>query len=184
MATDRTLSIDLRPLPAGWLTLALAGVLAVAGIVHGALTADHMTQSTPIGLGFLAASASQLGFAALVLVRPTRILYIAVIAVTAVLIGLYVSNVVIGLPLHATASHATLEPTADDEHATAAANHHGAQSSDRHEAGAHAVHAETTGSPEPADAMGLGTQVAQLAAIGLALTLLRRSPSSWSRTTA
>lgn len=186
MATDRTLSIDLRRVPAGWLTLALAGALALAGIAHGALTADHMTQSTPIGLGFLAASATQLGLAALVLVRPMRILYVAVIAVTSVLIGLYVANVVVGLPLHGTTSHAPVASAVDHEHATGAGDHHDAASSDPDEAGGHAVHAATTGSPEPVDAIGLGTQAAQLAAIGLALALLRRSATprttSWPPT--
>ena len=184
MIGRRAMGSDRQQMPARWPTLALAGALVLAGIVHGALTAGHLAQSPLYGFGFLAAGASQLGFASIVLVRPTRAVYIALIAVTTVLIALYAANVVVGLPLHAPASHHGVATAVDHGHGAQAGGHDGHVTGETDDANLRTVDAVTLGTREPVDAVGLGTQVAQLAAIGLALSLLRRSGSSPSLTSA
>lgn len=165
-----------RQAQGGLLKLALAGVLGFAALVHGIVTPDHLAESPLVGLGFLAAGGSQLGFASLVLVRPSRVMYIALISVTTILIGLYVANVVIGLPLHAAATRPEAALIADHGYGTRPGQDHGHAAITGHADG-HPLDAATHLTPEPVDALGLATQVAQLAAIVLALTLLRRSAS-------
>src|SRR5688572_13843655 len=96
--TTHTLS---RSATVPWqLTLALAFALAVAGSIHWLLTPEHMQISAVFGAGFLAAGIAQLGMAATAVLRPSRLLYASIIAVTLGLSGLYAYNVVVGLPFH------------------------------------------------------------------------------------
>lgn len=189
----------LQSLPVGWLNGGLAAALALAGLIHLALTPDHMAESTLFGLGFLAAGAMQLGLATLAVTRPTRLLHATVITVMVVLIGLYVANVAIGLPLHATA-HATHAPAVDesrDHEASADASEQGGAHADAAAHGEHvrgiephrneATHASggiLRGAGEPVDGFGVVTQLVQLAGIGLAVLLLRRAPADRPRWTA
>jgi hypothetical protein len=94
-------------------TLALAAALAGAGLIHCLLTPEHMAMSAIFGAGFLAAGVGQLGMAGLAVVRPSRLLYAAVIASTVALSSMYAYNVLVGLPFHDDAAAAA----AGDDHA-------------------------------------------------------------------
>jgi hypothetical protein len=163
-------------------TFVLAAALAVAGVIHCLLTPEHMAMSAIFGVGFLAAGIAQFGMAALAVVRPSRLLYAAVIASTVVLSSTYAYNVMVGLPVHEVETATAVGGEADDEshgesegHDEAAghaeAGHEGgaAVTSDHHEAGV------VLGGGEPVDAYGAVTQLAQLSAAGIAGTLLRRT---------
>ena len=142
-------------MPAGGVWRAvLAVALAVAGVMHLLLTAEHFGQSTLMGLGFAAATVVELGLAAAVMVRPGRWLYAAVIAISSALVALYLYNVFIGLPFagsETAAGHGDIE-----EHA----GHH--------------TDGLVVGAGEPVDAAGAFTKGAELISIGIAAGLLRR----------
>ena len=130
------------------------------------------------GAGFLAAGIGQLGMAAMAVLRPSRLIYVAIVATTLALIGLYTYNVVVGLPFHGPAVVAAAEEhTSDAGHGHAAKDpaetHALSGSDDHHHAGA------TTGTGEPIEPYGVTTQLAQLSAAALALALLvRRLPAT------
>lgn len=160
------------------LTFALAVALAVAGVIHCLLTPEHMEISLVFGAGFLAAGVAQLGLAAMAVLRPSRLVYVAIIASTLGLAGMYAYNVVVGLPFHqpdpvaiATHEHASDVTHEESEHAPA---HSDAQfgSADHHEGGV------VLGAGEPIDPYGAITQLAQLSAAALAFSLLARTTPS------
>ena len=160
-------------------TFALAAALATAGVIHGLLTPEHMAMSAIFGVNFLAAAIAQIGMATLALVRPSRLLYTAVIASTVVLSSTYAYNVLVGLPFHqevATApaggkSHGESEGHDDTAgHAREGHKDERAETTDHHhEDGA------VLGAGEPVDTYGAVTQLAQLSAAAVAFTLLRRA---------
>ena len=163
-------------------TLLLAASLAAAGVIHCLLIPEHMGMSALFGLGFLAAGVAQLGMAALSVLRPSQLLYAAVIASTVVLSSTYAYNLLVGLPFHEEVATATSEEgVAGDELHDESEGHdegagHGegghedeaAVMTDHHEEGV------VLGTGEPVDAYGAVTQLAQLSAAGVALVLLRR----------
>ncbi|HEV2126324.1 MAG TPA: hypothetical protein VGW38_26505 [Chloroflexota bacterium] len=165
-------------------TLVLAMALAVAGFIHCLLTPEHMAMSAILGIGFFAAGIAQMSLAALAVVRPSRLLYAAVIASTVVLSSTYAYNVLVGLPFHekvatAMAVHEAAsghEPHSEsdghDDTASHAKTGHGdeaAGTTDHHE------ESVAVGAGEPVDAYGAVTQLAQLSAAAVAFTLLRRT---------
>lgn len=163
--------------PPWQLTLALAVALAAAGIIHCLLTPEHMEISVVFGAGFLAAGIAQFGMAAMAVMRPSRPVYAVIIATTLGLTGLYAYNVVVGLPFHEAppGAAATAERTSGTGHGHSAAPpaEADALSVDHHEPGV------VLGAGEPIDPYGAMTQLAQLSAAALALTLLvRRTPAT------
>ena len=176
-------------LPRRFASFVLAAALAIAGAIHWLLTPEHMAISAIFGLGFLAAGMAQFGMAALTVVRPSRLLYAAVIASTVVLSSTYAYNVLVGLPFHEPATASTGEAKGGDEAHEGDA--HDGMASHR-EAGHHADDADghddemvatrghhqegvVLGSGEPVDTYGAATQLAQLSAATIAFTLLRRT---------
>ena len=163
--------------PATWASALLATVLVIAGAIHLILMPEHLAESTLFGLGFCAAGLTQLSLATLVLARPWRIVFVAVIAVSLALMALYAYNVFIGLPFHdaAAATVASAEGAGHDEGAATgdAAGHdeagHGEAAAEHHEEGL------VLGGGEPVDAFGAGTQAAQISAIALAAYVLSRA---------
>lgn len=158
------------------MTFALAVALGAAGIIHCLLAPEHMEISFMFGAGFLAAGIAQLAMAAMAILRPSRLVHVAIIASTLALTGLYAYNVAVGLPFREPAAVAAVidAHTADTAHehadaaATAAAQ---AGVADHHKAGV------VVGAGEPVDPYGAMTQLAQLSAAAAALTLLvRRTP--------
>jgi len=81
-----------------WPRVILAGALFIAGWIHLALTPEHLGEATILGLGFLAAGLAQLALAFLVTVRPSDLIYYAVVGLSAALIALYAIAVLKGLP--------------------------------------------------------------------------------------
>jgi hypothetical protein len=171
-----------------WTRAGLAGVLAIAGVIHLLLTPDHLAESTLFGLGFATSAGAQFGLAAVVLLRPERWVYAAIIAVSVVLMGLYAYNVMVGLPLHAGAAAEVADSGSDEGHdghleesaglAASATDHEDGHPEHEATEDAHGEHGEdglVLGAGEPVDAWGAATQLAELSAIGLALLLLRRS---------
>ena len=162
-------------------TFILAASLAVAGVIHCLLAPEHMAMSAIFGVGFLAAGIAQFGMAALAVVRPSGLLYTAVIASTVALSSTYAYNVLVGLPFHGVATATTVDGEAYDESYEESEGH--AEAADLAEVGHDDGAAETTdhheggvvlGAGEPVDAYGAVTQLAQLSAAGVALVLLRR----------
>jgi hypothetical protein len=84
-----------------WLRLALGAALLATGGIHLQQAPHHLEVSELFGLGFIAAAVSQLGLAALVLVRGHRLLYFAVIVDCCIFFLLYVYAVFHGLPFPA-----------------------------------------------------------------------------------
>lgn len=86
-------------LPAGMFLPLLTSIsLFIAGWIHVALTGEHLEEATILGTGFLLSGVAQIVLAATVALRPRRYAYVAVIAVNAALIFLYVYAVIRGLP--------------------------------------------------------------------------------------
>lgn len=175
-----TIHLASRSVAPPWqLTVALAVALAAAGVIHCLLTPEHMEVSVVFGAGFLAAGVGQFGMAAMAVLRPSRLVYAAIIAMTLGLTALYAYNVVLGLPLQepAVIAAGTDELTSDRAHrhepeprAEGPALSDGAE---HHEAGL------VIGTGEPIDPYGAMTQLAQLSAAALAVTLLvRRTPAT------
>jgi len=173
--------------PSRWVHAGLAASLAVAGITHCLLMPDHFAESTIFGLGFLAAGVAQLGLAGLVALRPGRIVYAAVVALSLTLMSLYAINVLVGLPFHGSADGAVVgeahgdDGAAHDDETTPEETDDGAAHEEtdgpaaRADEDGHGEAGLVLGAGEPVDAVGAGTQVAQLAAIGFASVALRRS---------
>jgi 4-amino-4-deoxy-L-arabinose transferase-like glycosyltransferase len=169
-----------RPVPFGLWRALLACALAVAGVLHLMLTPDHFSESTLMGLGFAAATAAELGLAAAVLARSSRLVYAAVVVVSAILVGLYVYNVFIGLPFAGDRAAAVVEQvtaveSVDErgeiehhEHSDTAGHGEGAEHDGHHTEGL------VLGSGEPVDAPGVATKSAELVSIGIAAGLLIR----------
>jgi hypothetical protein len=165
------------------LTLILATALSAAGVIHCLLSGEHMAMTALFGAGFLAAGVAQVGMAGLAMVRPSRMLYVAVVASTAVLSSMYAYNVFVGLPFqedaeapagisaeHSEGDAQEVEHAADSQHADETAGHDESPVQiDHHEGGL------ALGGGEPVDAFGAVTQAAQLTAAAVALALLRRS---------
>ena len=84
----------------------LAALLVGAGAVHVAMAPSHFGESTGEGLGFLVAAWLQLGLGGAVLLRPARVVWGAVIAVSAAAVGAWVVSRTTGLPFGAHAGHA------------------------------------------------------------------------------
>ena len=161
-------------------TVLLAATLGVAGMIHCLLTPEHMAMSAIFGVGFLAAGIAQLGMAALAVIRPSRLLYMAVIASTVVLSSTYAYNVLVGLPFHGEVGITAVGAEASDESHGKSEGHDGTAdhaedreddataTTDHHDQGV------VLGAGEAVDAYGAATQLAQLSAAGIALVLLRR----------
>jgi len=91
---------------AGWVQWFVAALLAGAGAVHFALAPSHFGASTAGGLGFLIAGWVQISLAVAVLLRPTRRVIVAIVAVSAAAIGAWAVSRIWGLPFGAHAGHA------------------------------------------------------------------------------
>jgi hypothetical protein len=77
----------------------LAAASAVCAVIHAAACPEHLRESVAFGFFFLGASAAQMGWAALVLVRPSRqLLTIAAIGNLAI-VTLWVLSRTAGLPV-------------------------------------------------------------------------------------
>lgn len=81
--------------------LVAAGALFAAGWIHLVLTPEHLTESTLLGVGFLAAGIAQLGLAGTILVRPRGWVYYAIVVVNVALVLAYADAVLFGLPFGA-----------------------------------------------------------------------------------
>ena len=167
-------------------TFLLAASLAVAGAIHSLLTPEHMAMSAIFGVGFLAAGIAQFGMAALAVVRPSRLLYAAVIASTVVLSSTYTYNVLVGLPFgEDVATAMAVGGEAEDEshgesegHDGTAGHAEGGHEDDAAAATDHHDEGLVLGAGESVDAYGAVTQLAQLSAAGVALVLFRRPTRS------
>lgn len=107
-----------------------------------------------LGAGFAVAGIIQFGLAALILTRPTTNVLRAVVVISAVLIALYVWNVMLGLPLVGPGA------TESAEHGHEAVEH-------AHESGL------ILGLGEPVDLAGALTKAAELLALVGSVVLLR-----------
>jgi hypothetical protein len=85
---------------------ALAALLVGAGAVHVAMAPSHFGESTVEGLGFLAAGWLQLALGGAVLLRPSRFVWGATIAVSAATVFAWVISRTTGLPFGAHSGHA------------------------------------------------------------------------------
>ena len=130
-----------------WPWLGLAALLGVAGWMHLALTGEHLQQSTMLGLGFAVSGILQIGLAGIVVWRPSRTALYAIATLNAVLIFLYMVNVVIGLPIVGGA----------DEHVGP-------------------VTGLVLGRGEPVDLAGALTKLVELLGIVVAVVLVGREP--------
>ncbi len=127
-----------------------------------------------MGVGFLAAAGTEFGLGLAVLLRPTRLVYIAIIAVAIALIGLYAYNVAVGLPFGD--QHST---TADGREQSESAGQGGDGDEEGADTGSgHHDEGLDVGSGEPIDAVGATTKLSEIAGIGLAIALLSRRPQS------
>src|ERR687885_602466 len=73
--------------------------ILVAASLHFILIGAHAQESPLVAAGFLAAAVIQMLQASLIAIQPWRPLLRSVIFVNVLLIGLYLGNVFIGLPL-------------------------------------------------------------------------------------
>ena len=162
--------------PIGWLRGSLIAALALAGAIHLLLAPDHFAESAVMGVGFVGSAIAELGLALAVFVKPRLFAYLAIIGVSAALIGLYAFNVMIGLPFNGAStdgSHITGAGQSDAHHSTASEHdpdHEAAHSGTGHHTGGLIL-----GDGEAVDPLGATTKLSELAAIGLAVTLIRRS---------
>lgn len=149
-----TSSSRIRPHP-GLVQLGVAATLVAAGIAHLLLTPEHLAESGVLGAGFAVAGIVQLALAVPVLTHPSRNVLSAVAVISALLIALYVWNVLLGLPL---VGPGTAESA---EHGHEAVEH-------AHETGL------ILGIGEPVDLAGALTKAAELLALVGSVVLLRR----------
>lgn len=73
--------------------------LVIAGLMHLALTGEHLEESAILGAGFVAAGVVQLALGAALLRAPNRATFGIVAALNLALVLLYVAHVTVGLPL-------------------------------------------------------------------------------------
>lgn len=157
-------------------TALLATVLAGAGVIHLALMPEHFADSALMGLGFGAAGLAQLGLGALAMTRPSRGAYGIVVAVSLALMAMFAFNVLVGLPFNGSANGAVASGGATDDRHAGDAHATGEEHAAEHAAGSdHHAEGLVLGGGEPVDALGIGTQAAQIAAIALASHLLMRA---------
>ncbi|HEV8361408.1 MAG TPA: hypothetical protein VGR28_13240 [Candidatus Thermoplasmatota archaeon] len=76
-----------------------ADLSLAAGVAHALVTPEHLQEWWVYGAFFLAATAAQVAFAALVLRWPTRLLLVAGIAGNAFLLLFYAFTRLVGVPL-------------------------------------------------------------------------------------
>ena len=88
------------------LAVGLAALLVGAGAVHVAMAPSHFGVSTAEGVGFLVAAWLQVGLAAAVVMRPSRGVIGAVIAVSTACIAVWAVSRTVGLPFGSHAGHA------------------------------------------------------------------------------
>ena len=148
-----TSSSRIRP-DLGLVQLGVAATLVAAGIAHLLLTPEHLAESGALGAGFAVAGIVQLALAVPVLTHPSRNVLRAVAVISALLIALYVWNVLLGLPLVGPGA-------AGGEHGHEAVEH-------AHESGL------ILGLGEPVDLAGALTKAAELLALVGSVVLLRR----------
>lgn len=79
--------------------LTLAGLSAVAAGIHAWVAPEHYEEYTLFGVFFAVLGFAQAGWAAAVLRRPTRLLYIAGIALSSGLLALWALSRSAGLPI-------------------------------------------------------------------------------------
>ena len=95
----------LRPLtsPSQWL---LASLLVSVGAIHVAMAPSHFGESPVEGVGFLVAAWLQIGLGVAVVLRPSRAVVSAVIAVSAASIATWAVSRTAGLPFGEHSGHA------------------------------------------------------------------------------
>jgi hypothetical protein len=151
--------------------VSLAALLVGSAGIHLLLTPEHFAESTLMGIGFVGAGIVQVGLAALLFVRPEERLYLAIGAVTFVLVGLYCYNVAVGLPF---AGLHTDQPGVAGE----GQHHHGGDATgaagDPELSMDHASDGLRIGSGEPVDMTGAVNLALELASIVGAGELMRR----------
>jgi hypothetical protein len=96
----------LWPTTIGWVQWTVAALLVGAGAVHLALAPSHFGESTAEGIGFLIAAWLQLALAVAVLLRPSRVIVVAIVTVSAGSIVAWAVSRIWGLPFGAHAGHA------------------------------------------------------------------------------
>lgn len=84
----------------------LASFATAAGIIHAVMAPSHMGASTLEGGGFVVAAWLQLALAVGIVTRPSRGMLRLVLAVNAVLVGVWAVSRTVGLPFGAHADHA------------------------------------------------------------------------------
>jgi len=90
----------------GWVQWFVAALLVGAAAVHFALAPSHFGESTAEGIGFLLAAWLQVALAVAVLLKPSRAVVFAIIAVSAACIGAWAVSRLWGLPFGEHADHA------------------------------------------------------------------------------
>jgi hypothetical protein len=89
-----------------WPRLIMAALLFTTGWIHIALTPEHLSESTILGTGFLAAGLAQVVLSVIIAVKPSALAYYAVVGSSVALIVLYAIAVVHGLPFGSGHDHA------------------------------------------------------------------------------
>jgi hypothetical protein len=79
--------------------LALAGLSAVAAGIHAWVVPEHFEEYALFGVFFAVLGFAQAGWAAAVLRHPTRLLYIAGVALSAGLLALWAMSRTAGVPI-------------------------------------------------------------------------------------
>lgn len=79
--------------------LPLAGLSAIAAGIHAWVVPEHYEEYALFGVFFAVFSIAQVGWAAAVLRRPTRLLHVAGIALSAGLLALWALSRTAGLPI-------------------------------------------------------------------------------------
>jgi hypothetical protein len=80
--------------------LAVAAVLSVvAGVVHGVVCPHHFEEATIYGLFFAGATLAQLGWAALVMLKPSRLVVGLGLAGNVAVLALWALTRTVGIPL-------------------------------------------------------------------------------------
>ncbi len=95
-----------RATTVGWVQWLVAALLVGAGAVHFALAPSHFGESTAEGVGFLVAAWLQIALAVAVLLRPSRAVVGAIVALSAASIAAWAVSRTWGLPFGAHAGHA------------------------------------------------------------------------------
>jgi len=80
-----------------WLVRA-AGLSAGAGVIHLMVTPEHIDHWIGYGLFFLVAAAAQLGYSALLALKPSREALLAGVIGNGLILGLYLVTRTVGIP--------------------------------------------------------------------------------------